>query len=248
VVSNKDVVGPTTDFPSRKQFLSSICDIEDLVPASLEVYNTDPVTGEALSGVDAVAEADFVHIQAVQMPQEERMQMAMSASDEGKLYTFGRVTRMYAVSGFLVDSNENNHGHLMKSWDVLYEDYFRMTSCLKARRLVRFRWRLTTIYGYLLSNIKGLEASTPSVCMVNFTFLSLYEHDAMRAPVIGISADTNIPGSSSYESLEKLRLAEDVDQTNPRAEITLSAVGRALKQSIVLTPDGRAKKKPIILS
>lgn len=236
---------PNADFPNRQEFLNSLVDLENLEPASLVVFDTDPETDVPIE-TGSVASAEMVHVQSVQMPQEERIQMLINSADDGKLITYGRTTRMYAVTGFLVDSNLSPlqgsravdllfGGHLMAKWDDYYETFFRLTACLKPRRLVRFRWRFNSFYGYLLSNIKGLESTQPSVCVVNFTFLSLYEDNGFdRQPVMKISDDIQIAGAASYESLVSLGIAAPETAEEKRVVLELTPVGRAVKDRRVV--------------
>jgi hypothetical protein len=225
----KSLSTPSEEIPLRKEFLSSLADVDNLEPATLKVFGMHPETDMALTDTEPVAEANFVHVQSVQMPQEERVQMVISAADEGKLITFGRSTQMYAVSGFLVDSNNASAGHLMTQWDRMYEKHFRLTACLKPRNIVQFRWRLSSFYGHLLSNIKGMEASAPSVCMVNFTFLSLYEDDSpKRKPIIELDDGDSIFGSASYESLTKLNLTPNLVEER-KVAASETAVGSILE-------------------
>lgn len=216
--------------PTRDTFLSSLVDVEGLEPATLNLYGTDPTTDEPIEDVEPIASANFVHIQQVQLPQEERVQMHLSADDEGKLITYGRQTRMYAVAGFLVDSNRSD-GHVVTQWDNMYENYFRLTACLKVRRIARLRWRLSSIYGYLLSNVKGIESTQPNVCMVNFTFLSAFEVDYMRRrPVMDLGEGVSVEGAASYESIATLGLVPSLSILEAAAGAQ-TAVGNALDAS-----------------
>jgi hypothetical protein len=228
----KALAKSTVEYPLREDFLNSLGDIEKLEPATLKLFGTDPQTDEPIEDGDPIAEANFVHLQSVEMPQEERVQMAISSTDEGKLFTYGRTTRMYAVSGFLVDSNREEGGHLMSEWDLRYNNYFRLTACLKDRRLNRLRWRLTSMYGYLLSNVKGIESSAPNVCMVNFTFLSLFEmEDLKKMPVLRLGDDIEIAGKASYESLSSLGFVPDFSSVVAIAA-KATAVGAAVDESV----------------
>lgn len=225
----KVLAGASAQIPLREEFLSSLVDVDTLEPASLKIFTLDPESDAVQEDGDAVVEANFVHMQSVQMPQEERVQMVISAADEGKLITFGRATRMYAISGFLVDSDNEREGHLMARWDNLYENYFRLSSCLKQRRIVRFKWRLSSFYGHLLSNIKGIEAGSPSICMVNFTFLSLYEQDATNIPSITLDNGETLDGHASYESLASLSLVPPLAEQLAEAAALQTAVGQVVK-------------------
>lgn len=258
--NSKELAKPNIEAPSRSSFLSSIADIEDIQEigaASLVVLGTDSETDEPIESGEPIASADLLHVQQLQLPEEERMQMQIGSADDGKLYTFGRMTRMYAISGFIVDSNlepgqgsrkadKEFGGHLITQWDNLYEKYFRMTACLKERRLVRFRWRLSSMYGYILSNIKGIESTQPSVAVVNFTFLCLFEVSGLKKkPIMRFSEDLEIAGSSSYEGLVSAGVAPEKNERELRAILELTPIGEAVAPSIVLVP-GEQKRKKVV--
>lgn len=223
----KILANPSAQIPLRQEFLSSLVDVDKLVPASLSLFGTDPQTDEPVEDVDPIVSAEFVHLQALQMPQEERVQMLISSADEGKLITYGRTTRMYAASCFLIDSNNSRNGRLMTAWDAMYEDYFRLTACLKPRRICRLKWRVSSMYGYLLSNIKSIESSSPSVVSINFTFLSLFESGPNKKPIIYLDDDETIAGATSYESLSKLNLVPSLEVTRSAAAF-VTTIGKVV--------------------
>lgn len=223
----KVLAAPSAQIPLRSEFLSSMVDVNEYEPASLALFGLDPQTDMPVEDVDPIQQANFIQMQSVQLPQEERVQMLISSVDEGKLLTYGRVTKMYAISGFIADSNNATNGHLIAAWDRLYDQHFRVSACLKQRRIVRFRWRLSSIYGHVLSNIKGLTADSPNVCVVNFTFLSLFEQDNYKTPIIELDDDETIEGAACYESLSGLNLVPPLAEQQAKLAALNTAVGKA---------------------
>jgi len=197
--------------PRRSDYLSEVVDPS---PDRHSVLSLHSLVGRYSGASDAIDEnpllaIQFLNLQTVDTPQEERTQYYMNSIDSGKIILFGRTPRVYSFSGFLYDSdltegqglNKDDiayRGHLLGRWNDLYEEKLRLTKCLKNRNVVRIRWRDHEVYGYMLSNIKSLNANTPSMASISFTFCVVVESAGAEIPIVS-TADGPVPASMSWE-------------------------------------------------
>lgn len=203
--------------PRRSSYLSEVV---DPAPDRHSVLSLHSFVGAYSGGSDAIVEkplltVQFLNLQTIDTPQEERTQYYMNTVDAGKIILFGRAPRVYSFSGFLYDSDLDEgqglsltrsasaadvayNGRFLSRWNDLYETKFRFTKCLKNRQIVRIRWRDNEVYGYLISNIKSLNSNTPSMASVSFTFVVLVEAVSADIPLVSIGEGT-VPATMSWE-------------------------------------------------
>lgn len=172
------------------------------------------------------------HVSNIETPQEERVQVLASNVDSGKLYLFGRTPRLYAISGFIVDSDLQESGkrivedkglffqvsgqganvddaeykgHLLRQWMILYEERLRLSKCLKNSQILKFRWRSTEVYGYILGQVRSMEAGSPSTYSLGLTFAVMFEEEKIDEPRVSLRSaegDTiGVPGMISSENV-----------------------------------------------
>lgn len=170
--------------PSRSKYLTSSQDVDDIVRPTITLHR---LFDNGLPEDDPVEIAYMLHIQSFSMPDEERIQISVNSVDDGKVYIFGRQTRVYSASCFLVDSNQDDPslgGSLLFKWLELYEDKFRLTKCLEGNYIVRIRWRNSEYWGYILSNVRSIESTNPSVIPVSFTFAHIFGEEHVDLDVL----------------------------------------------------------------
>jgi len=177
--------------PSRMKYLTSSQDVNDIVRSTITLHR---LLDNGLPEEAPVEIADMLHIQSISVPDEERIQISVDSADDGKVYIFGRQARVYSVSCFLVDSNQDSRvgsaidqafgGNLLTRWLEFYEDQFRFTKCLERGYIVRIRWRNSEYWGYILSNARTIESTNPSVIPISFTFAHIFGEEHMNFDVL----------------------------------------------------------------
>lgn len=134
----------------------------------------------------SILDLDFIHVQLVSSPRDERVQYVINSADNGKAYYFGRTMKVYTFSGFMIDSNlgENQdgsevdfqlRGHLLSYWKSVWERYLRAGVAVKNKYVVKIPWKDITIFGIFLSSGINLDASRPNLITINGTIVSLWE-------------------------------------------------------------------------
>lgn len=211
------------------------------------------------------------HVSNIETPQEERVQVLASNVDSGKLYLFGRTPRLYAISGFIVDSDLQESGkrivedkglffqvsgqganvddaeykgHLLRQWMILYEKRLRLSKCLKNSQILKFRWRSTEVYGYILGQVRSMEAGSPNIYSLGLTFAVIFEEEKIDDPIVKISygsgVSDDVHGMISLENVARLGdpfLKSAV--TKPK-----SAAGNAIADRTNVPPRMSAKQGP----
>jgi len=170
--------------PSRMKYLTSSQDVDDIVRSTITLHR---LFDNGLPEDDPIEIADMLHIQSIAMPDEERIQISVNSVDDGKVYIFGRQTRVYSASCFLVDSDQDDPalgGSLLFKWLELYEDKFRLTKCLERNYIVRIRWRNSEYWGYILSNVRSIESTNQNVVPVSFTFAHIFGEEHVDLDVL----------------------------------------------------------------
>lgn len=205
-----------SEAPRRSSYLSEAVDPS---PDRHSVLTLHAFAGSYSGASDAIVEeplltVQFLNLQMVDTPQEERTQYYMNSVDAGKIILFGRSPRVYSFSGFLYDSDLDDgqglnkddaayKGRLLGHWNDLYETKLRLTKCLKNRQIVRIRWRDHEVNGYLISNIKSLNANTPSMVSVSFTFAVIVETLSTDIPLVS-TAEGTVPATMSWEGWQQV--------------------------------------------
>jgi hypothetical protein len=167
----------STDLESRRIYSSSAEDLGKAVRATLTAHRL-------VNGVledEPVAVADMLHIQSINIADEERAQVVSNSEDSGKVYIYGRQPRVYTVSTFLVDSRRDR---ALRRWLRAYEDYFRLTACYRKGYIDRLRWRTSEFRGFLLSNVVSMESQNKSLWIVSFTFVHVSGYEDVDVPRI----------------------------------------------------------------
>lgn len=204
---------PAELLPSRQTFLEGATDSPDILPARMDLLNLNE--SGAPDEENVYLKVDVLHIQSIQLSQQERMQPCINSSDDGQIYFFGRENRVYQVSSFIVDSDltagqgykvdKAFRGHLLGRWKKLYEDQLRITRTVKDRRVVRIQLKTIDLFGHILSSVASLDSAQPFQCQVGIMFLSVYERDRANIPVIdGGRGAPVIPGLLTREAWLKL--------------------------------------------
>lgn len=210
----------------RSSFLAAPVEPDDNARAIFTLHQMS--SNGAIDDKPKIAVTLF-HATNIETPQEERVAVLASNADSGKLYLFGRTPRIYSVSGFLVDSDlqasksriieyggyvyqvqgqganvddAEYKGHLLRRWMELYETELRLSKCLKKNRILKFRWRSSEVYGYMLGQVRSMESSTPSLFSLGLTFVSVFEEESIEIPLVRIR-DLTVPGMISSENVER---------------------------------------------
>jgi hypothetical protein len=207
------------DLPQRDLYRSANTDVDDAVRATLTVHRLiRDVPEDSPHKI-----ADMLKIQSITTSDEERTQIVVDSVDSGKIYLFGRQTRLYTVSAFIVDSldrSETRRGdplagdvyrgsyHLLSEWLNLYEEYFRLTKCFEKNLIVRLRWRTSEYWGYITSNVRSGESSNQNVVIVSFTFVHLFGEEHVTIDFVDPEADSDRRRSISGDPFPAMLSAE----------------------------------------
>jgi len=214
------------------------------------------ITLHQVSKTGAISDAPILavtlfHVSNIETPQEERVQVLASNVDSGKLYLFGRSPRLYAISGFIVDSDlwlsakktlvgalsvqgankddKTYAGHLLRQWMILYEKSLRLSLCLKNSQILKFRWRSTEVYGYILGQVRSMESGSPSIYSLGLTFAVMFEEEKIDDPIVRISyksgVSDDVHGMISLENVA--RLGDPFSK--PESEKPKSTTGKAIE-------------------
>lgn len=182
------------DLLSRDAYQTSSPDVEGMTRASLTLHSL--LRGVPLE--EPIKKADMLHIQSINLQEEERSQVTVDSADDGKVYLFGRQPRIYTVSGFLVDSNGEPNTHLLSEWLDLYENHFRLTKCYEDNTIARLKWRTSEFWGCLISNVRSMESTNQNLAIVSFTFAYFFGSEDVAIPYVGVS-DRVFPAMLSRE-------------------------------------------------
>jgi hypothetical protein len=205
---------------------------------------------------DPILAVTLFHVSNIETPQEERVQVLASNVDSGKLYLFGRSPRLYAISGFIVDSDlqpskkriveskssfyqvsgqganvddAEYMGHLLRQWMILYEKSLRLSQCLKNSRILKFRWRSTEVYGYILGQVRSMESGSPSIYSLGLTFAVMFEEEKIDDPIVKITygngVSDDVHGMISLENVS--RLSDPFSKS--KSEKPKSVTGKAIE-------------------
>lgn len=205
----------------RQEFLSAVVEPDVNVRASIELHQ---MTRDGAVEEKALQTVTLFHAASIETPQEERVQILAGNTDSGKLYLFGRSPRLYAVTGFIVDSdlatsasgqtqglNEDDRayrGHLLRRWMELYEKELRLSKCLKNNRILKLKWRTTEVYGYILGQARSMEFGSSNMYSVGLTFAVVFDEEMIEEPVSrvpdGRGGTMEIPGMISYENVDRI--------------------------------------------
>jgi hypothetical protein len=166
----------------------------------------------------------ILHVQGVQLAQQERLQPCINSSDDGQVYFFGRENRVYQISCFLVDSNlspgqgygvdRTFSGHLLGQWKTWYDKLLRVTQTVKNRRIVRIRFKTVDLFGHILSSVSSMDATQPFLCQIGLLFFSVCEKDLAPIPVIEGMDGESFPGVLTLEGYMRLLAVSAGRQSN----------------------------------
>jgi hypothetical protein len=201
-----------TDLPKdREEFLASLAE-----PAGTEIGRLELIslTTEAAipDTVKPILSLDFLHIQAIQLPQEERFQPVIDSSGDAQAYFFGRNMRVYQVSAFMIDTNltlaqqgavRGLAGHLLSRWKRVYET-LRAPRLVKLRRILRLVWGHSESFGYILGHSPNLTAEQPHMCSIGLVFSSVCDRERVVVPRISAGGDNVLVGLVNQRTANRL--------------------------------------------
>ena len=120
---------------------------------------------------------------------------------------------MYSFAGFIVDSNlaegQGNEidqalgGRTYKEWKRLYDLHLRIGAAISSRAIIKISWRVSKMFGYLLSYTAAQDSMRPHQININFVFVSIKDEERDTLPLIR-TPRSSFRGSISREGAERV--------------------------------------------
>jgi hypothetical protein len=181
------------DLPLRDMFLKGGTDPSAEDGMDVSVHRLD-VTG--VPAEEPWFTISFLHAKVLALGHDERVQYVINSEDDGKAYFFGRMHRMYSVSGFLIDSDLSPSqkaamseegiiaGGTSNLWTALYDRFLRASECVRRRLVISVKWRENRFWGYILGTSLSGTADNDNLALANFNLISVRDDLAGVLPII----------------------------------------------------------------
>lgn len=225
------------DLPKRQDYLSSVAEPVGIQPGRMSILRL--VNG--LPNPEAIVlELDFLTVQAVNLPQEERFQPVATMVDDGQAFFLGRTHRVYSVSGFIIDTNLSSgqglspvdtalSGRTLARWKRVYQDELRASAMAANGTIARLIWRRSTHYGYVLSAVASLDTGQPDLCQISLAFFSVQDANVPNPGVLDkISGSPGglVYGTFSIDTLGRLDILSPAQPPSTQSSVSAGVSGR----------------------
>lgn len=156
------------DLRERDAFLASSVSPIDVAEQTSLISRHKVRNGKVQIATVVDALPEFV-ITNVEQADSERLQGVMNLSDAGKLYFFGHQVRVYAISGFMYDSDHDDTRWHSRGHARLREFYetSRLSELARRHELIRVQYGERILYGALTEADVRMDTTHPT--MVNIT-------------------------------------------------------------------------------
>lgn len=253
------------DLRPRSDFRRSLVDPVEDRPGRLSLHR---LLEAGTIDVDPIVDIPYMHLVSIDLSNEERTQYHQNPYDGGKVNLFGRMPKIHSLTWALLDSdlshqahgsppNERDpvyHGHTLQDWMRKYEESFRLSVCLKNRHVVRVVWRSSTIFGYIISQVRSHESKDPNLYSVGMTFLSILEvEDVPVVPTYDVTYDVHQHPSGDRPPLSGAVFRETLGRYGLLPPVSgVAAVAQAIGESWVdqtanLIAQRKAEKNQLII-
>lgn len=118
--------------------------------------------------------SDHFILASLSEPDQERSSFRLTFGDPTLFVGAGRNPRLFAYSGFLVDSLSSGPG--IAQWRKMYDEYFRGTQCAKKRAAIQLLTRDFSRKGFMMSCAIAPDATRPQIASLSFNMFVIGEY------------------------------------------------------------------------